>query len=143
MSKAIIIGASLAGLAIAKEMINWSIFPVILEPTGSIAGRPFLYYTRPHATSYNLTCVVGELYLHYLVQTIYFVRDEVCSVHAVNKVTGELTLFRGDYFYSSLPMHDLSNSLSNDLQLESPETINLSFFKNLSFLGSRQKKNAN
>jgi flavin-dependent dehydrogenase len=105
MPRGIIIGADPAGLAIAREMLRSGIRPLIIEPTGSIAGRPCLCPNQSQPNSYCLSEVVGELYPHYLIQTIYVVRGEICSLHAINNVTGELTLFWGDYFYSSLPMH--------------------------------------
>ena len=104
MPRAIIIGADPAGLSIAREMLRSGIRPIIIEPTGSIAGRLSLCPQPCPPNSYPLAEVVGELYPHYLIQTVYFIRGEICSLHAINNVTGELTLFWGDYFYSSAPM---------------------------------------
>jgi hypothetical protein len=111
MPKAIILGASPNGLYTARSMLLRGIWPIILEPSGSIAGRP----CRHQPVDYHCISILGELYLHQLVQTIYFVRDEICSIHTINNVTGELTLFMGDFFYSPLPLIGLGNQQFRNL----------------------------
>jgi len=49
----------------------------------------------------------GKIYLNQDVQNIYTVKGEVCSIHAVNSQTGELFLFEGDYFFSTMPVQEL------------------------------------
>jgi protoporphyrinogen oxidase len=49
----------------------------------------------------------GEVHLNQHVKTIYTVGSEICSVHSVDSLTGELRLFRGDYFFSTMPVQEL------------------------------------
>jgi len=49
----------------------------------------------------------GKIYLNQQVQDIYTVDKEVCSIHTLNTKSGELRLFEGDYFFSSMPVQEL------------------------------------
>jgi len=49
----------------------------------------------------------GKIYMHQQVQDIYTVDDEVCSIHTLDTITGEMRLFEGDYFFSSMPVQEL------------------------------------
>jgi hypothetical protein len=121
MPKAIIIGASPIGLAVAQDMLRLGIRPNILEPSGSIADRPSLNPRSFHFYPRNLSVVIGELYLHFQITTIYFVRDEICSVHAVNNITGELRLFTGEFFFSSFPLAELLPAMRYKVTSEVPD----------------------
>lgn len=135
MPKAIIIGASPVGLEVAQEMLRLGIRPIILEPSGSIADRPSLGTRSSLLCTHKLSEVVGELYLHFQLRTIYFVHDEVCSVHAVNNITGELRLFTGEYFISSMTMEELVPAMQYKSVVDLPEK---SEFRNLIFCGFRK-----
>jgi len=49
----------------------------------------------------------GRIYKNHMVRAIYTVKDEICSIHAIHTQTGELALFEGDYFFSSMPVQEL------------------------------------
>ncbi|MES1161099.1 MAG: NAD(P)-binding protein, partial [Bacteroidota bacterium] len=49
----------------------------------------------------------GKIIRNQTVQSIYTTDGEVCSVHAINSETGELSLFQGDYFFSTMPVQEL------------------------------------
>jgi len=49
----------------------------------------------------------GQIYLNQQVENIYTVDKEVCSIHALNTQSGELKLFEGDYFFSSMAVQEL------------------------------------
>ena len=103
MLKAIILGASPDGICTAREMLGRGVWPIILESSGFLNGHPLFAFnaTRPLDYHYHYTNITGEIHLHQLIRNIYFVRDELCSIHTVNYITGELSLFTGDFFYSS------------------------------------------
>jgi len=49
----------------------------------------------------------GEIFINQQIYKIYAVRNEICSLHVINNATGELTLFTGDYFFSSIPPKEI------------------------------------
>jgi protoporphyrinogen oxidase len=49
----------------------------------------------------------GEVYCNQDVTTIYTTKNEVCSVHTIDSSTGELNLYHGDYFFSTMPVKEL------------------------------------
>src|SRR5689334_3393999 len=110
MRKAIIIGADAAGLAVARDMFYDGWWPIILEPTGSMAGQTCLSPLQSCSLVGDMV-IFGELHLHMLIRTVFSVGGEICALHAINNVTGEMILFAGDYFFSSFPMAAY-NSLS-------------------------------
>lgn len=133
--KAIIIGAGPVGLNAAFQLLtSTDIVPVILEQSGDIRGSSAGFYKASrinfclHALISRLIRLFfapktslascehlahqiekkgGEIYLHQLVYTTYSVAREVCSIHAIDSLTGELKLFRGDYFFSTRPFSEL------------------------------------
>ncbi len=61
----------------------------------------------------------GKIYKNHVVRTIYTVKDEICSIHAIDTQTGDLTLFDGDYFFSSMPVQELIA----DLEAPVPQNV--------------------
>ena len=49
----------------------------------------------------------GKIHLNQVVNTIYTVGNQVCSIHAIDTLTGEIQLFNGDYFFSTMPVQEL------------------------------------
>ena len=49
----------------------------------------------------------GKIYQNQDVKHIYTVDGEVCSVHSMDSQTGEIFLFEGDYFFSTMPVQEL------------------------------------
>ena len=132
--KAIIIGAGPVGLSAAYHLLTRTdIIPIVLEQSGDILGPKASYKVSRmdfglHALFSRLirlfftpktslaSCAQlahqieeggGKIYLHQLVYTTYSVDQEVCSIHAIDSCTGELNLFSGDYFFSTLPVPEL------------------------------------
>ncbi len=116
MRKAIILGASPDGICTAREMLGRGVWPIILESSGLLNDR---YAIR--TTAYDFTAVTGEIHLHQLIRNIYFVRDELCSIHTVDYVTGELNLFTGDFFYSSLSLPKVVATMGFRPRVQLPE----------------------
>jgi protoporphyrinogen oxidase len=54
----------------------------------------------------------GEIYLRWTVDRIDVRGDKVVSVHAFNE-TGEHTAFDGDYFFSTMPVRDLTRAMGS------------------------------
>jgi len=134
MSKiAIIVGAGPAGLTTAYQLLKTTeILPVILERSGDPKGETATSYHRMGVIPYRIlsrlkryfftsidsivNCEAvawqvqemgGNIHFHHHIYATYTVGKEVCSIHAINGRTGELTLFRGDYFFSTVPIYDL------------------------------------
>jgi hypothetical protein len=133
--KAIIIGAGAVGLSAAYQLLTRTdLVPVILEQSGNIEGssiasyktnrldfglhtlclriiRLFLTPKTSLASCDQLAHQIeekgGKIHLHQLVYSTYSVKHEVCAIHAIDSRTGELNLFSGDYFFSTLPLTDL------------------------------------
>jgi len=63
----------------------------------------------------------GQVHLHQDVKTIYTVGSEICSVHTVDSLTGELHLFRGDYFFSTMPVQELIAAIDSPVPEEVKE----------------------
>lgn len=63
----------------------------------------------------------GKVIRHQTVQSIYTVEGEVCSVHAIDSQTGELTLFEGDYFFSTMPVQELIAGMQDKVPAEVQE----------------------
>jgi len=132
--KAIIIGAGPVGLSAAYQLLaRTEIIPIILEQSGDIKGSSASYKVNRmdfglHASfsklirlfftpktsltsceqlAYQIEEKGGTIYLHQQVYTTYSVDQEVCSIHAIDAHTGELNLFPGDYFFSTLPLSAL------------------------------------
>lgn len=121
MRKAIILGASPDGICAAREMLDRGVWPIILESAGFLNGRPHLPFNAIPTQSYHYTAITGEIHLHQLIRNIYFVRDELCSIHAVNYITGELNLFTGDFFYSSLSLPSVVATMGFRPRVQLPE----------------------
>ena len=130
--KAIIIGAGPIGLSAAYQLLTRTdIIPIILEQSGDITeafasykvsrmdfeallSRIIRLFFTPKTSlasceqlAHQIEKKGGKIYLHQLVYTTYSVDREVCSIHAVDTYTGELNLFPGDYFFSTLPLNAL------------------------------------
>ena len=132
--KAIIIGAGPVGLGTAYQLLTRTdITPIILEQSGDIRGSSESYkvsrmdfglhgllsrlirlFFTPKTSlasceqlAHQIEEKGGKIYLHQLVYTTYSVAQEVCSIHAIDAHTGELNLFPGDYFFSTLPLNAL------------------------------------
>ena len=132
--KAIIIGAGPAGLNAAHQLLTRTdIIPIVLEQSGNIGGPAATYkvsrmdfglhallsrlirlfftpktsLTSCEQLAHQIEEKGGKIYLHQLVYTTYFVDQEVCSIHAIDARTGELNLYPGDYFFSTLPVNEL------------------------------------
>jgi len=113
MYKAIILGSGPASLNAAYIALGRNIHPIILEPTGSLFGQLACEgCSNPRASLKGLQTTV-EIYLHQLVRTVYYLRDEICSLHVIDGITGELNLFAADYFYFPAPLHTLPTAMSH------------------------------
>jgi hypothetical protein len=130
MRKAIIIGADPAGLTTAYELLQKTdIQPLILEKTGDV-GLPSERVTplkrlftwridkilrgpkvEPLKSwrefAQQIQNMGGEILLHQQIYSLYSVNEQVCSLHTINNITGELTLFEGNYFLSSKSHHEI------------------------------------
>jgi hypothetical protein len=113
MPKAIILGTGPGSINVAHYCLCCSIRPVILEPSGSIAADPGLQRLVHSATDCSELSVTAELYTHQLVRAVFFVRDEICSLHAIHRLTGEMTLYSADYFYFPVPLHRFKTAMSH------------------------------
>ena len=49
----------------------------------------------------------GKIHHHQCIYAIYAVPHAICSVHVIDSLTGELSLYTADYFYSTIPIRDL------------------------------------
>lgn len=129
MSKiAIIVGAGPAGLTTAYQLLKTTeVIPVILErsddPNG-VAAMPYhkmgiapyrllsrlkkLFWTSKNSApcceevAWQVQEMGGNIHFHHHIYATYTVGQEVCSIHAINARTGELRLFHGDYFFSTV-----------------------------------------
>jgi len=111
--KAIILGTSENCFNAAHHFLHRGIRPVILEPSGSLPGQPSF---PPHALRPSIDqdiSVIAELHLNQLVRTIFFVRDQICSLHAIHRFTGELSLFTADYFYFPESLYSFPTAMSH------------------------------
>jgi protoporphyrinogen oxidase len=54
----------------------------------------------------------GKVMHHQTIYSIYSVPHEICSVHVRDTQTGELSLYPGDRFYSTLPIRSLIRALN-------------------------------
>jgi len=131
MRKAIIIGADPAGLRTAYELLKQTdITPVVLERSREIGNlsnkinwfrkvtlkiyRTILSGSAKEQPNPSLQQLVqqiqdmgGRIFLYQQIYQIYSVGSEVCSIHVINRETGELSLFSGDYFLSSAPYQEI------------------------------------
>ncbi len=121
MRKAIILGASPDGICTAREMLGRGVWPIILESSGFLDNRSFFPFNTAQITVDHYAAITGEIHLHQLIRNIYFVRDELCSIHTVNYVTGELNLFTGDLFYSSLSLPGVVAKMGFRPRVQLPE----------------------
>ena len=123
MSRAIILGASADSYEVAGNMLRQGIWPGILEPSG--AG---VIQAKQPAFNGRAT-LMGEVHFHQLIRRFYIVGEEICSIHALNRITGELTLFVGDYFYFSAPTWELVSFMGYKLRM--PSFSDQKVFRNL------------
>lgn len=61
----------------------------------------------------------GEIHLNQDVQAIHTAPGKVCSIEAVNSMTGQHTAFEGDYFFSTMPVSELIAGIKEPV----PETV--------------------
>jgi hypothetical protein len=55
----------------------------------------------------------GKVIHHQNIYSIYSVPNEICSVHVRDAQTGELSLYPGDRFYSTLPIRSLIRAMNS------------------------------
>jgi hypothetical protein len=113
MPKAIILGTGPGSINVAHHCQSRRIHPVMLEPSGSIAAHPGLQRSVHSAAASSELAVIAELYTHQLVRAVFFVRDEICSLHAIHRLTGEMTLYSADYFYFPVPLYRFKTAMSH------------------------------
>jgi hypothetical protein len=113
MYKAIILGSGPDSLNAAYLALGRDIHPIILEPTGSLFGHQSCDSCSTPCTSLKNLQSTVEIYLHQLVRTVYYLHDEICSLHVIDGITGELNLFAADYFYFPGPLHTLLTAMSH------------------------------
>jgi hypothetical protein len=110
MPKAIILGSGIDSLSVARTASDRGIHAIILEPTGRLDGEQHpILRNRPMAQ----LIFAAEIYFHQMVRSVFFVRDEICSLHVINSITGEMSLFPGDFFYFPGPLHTLVTAMSH------------------------------
>jgi len=173
MSKiAIIVGAGPAGLTTAYQLLKTTeILPVILERSDDPRGESATTYHKmgmiPHrilsrlkeyfftpknsvasceAIAWQIQEMGGNIHFHQHIYATYTVGKEVCSIHAIDGRTGQLKLFQGDYFFSTIPVCQLMSGVAgvkdmttlakkehyNNLFIIDKGTINRQIFKTLS-----------
>lgn len=108
MPRTIILGLGPESLDAARDAIQLGLLPVILASVGPTPNR----WDRKHRSCRDLA-VLAELHSHQLVRAVFYVRDELCSVHTIDNVTGELNLFAGDFFYFPHPLETMINAMSH------------------------------
>jgi hypothetical protein len=136
--KAIILGSGAAALAIAERLLGMGGMP---EKRGLFhrmihflsrlwahlfrrrASHPFLLRQRDNGLSgdaivHSINARGGLVLHHQCIYSIYAVRDAICSVHVRDASTGELSLFTGDLFYTTLPAGTLVKTLQAPVPLE-------------------------
>jgi hypothetical protein len=135
--KAIILGSGAAALAIAERLLeDTEVQPILLEPEEGVGGlqekrslfhrmirflsrlwaQLFLRRQRDNGISgdtiiHSINARGGQVLHHQCIYSIYAVRDAICSVHVRDASTGELSLFTGDLFYTTLPAGTLVKTL--------------------------------
>ncbi len=57
----------------------------------------------------------GELHMEIAVQNLLVEGNRIVGIEAKDKKTGEMRLFRGDYFFSTMPMRDLVRGLQTEV----------------------------
>jgi len=136
--KAIILGSGATALAIAERLLeDTEVQPILLEPEEgvdtplikkwSLLRRMMRFVSRlwvrlfhrrqrdnslsGDAIIHSITARGGQVLHHQCIYSIYAVRDAICSVHVRDATTGELSLFTGDLFYTTLPAGTLVKTL--------------------------------
>jgi len=98
------------------------------------------------AVAWQIQEMGGNIHFHQHIYATYFVGNEVCSIHAIDARTGELKLFQGDYFFSTVPVYKLMSGIAgvsdkaaiqrkeyySNLFIIDKGTINRQIFKTLS-----------
>jgi hypothetical protein len=59
----------------------------------------------------------GKILHHQCIYAIYAVQHSICSVHVIDSLTGELSLYTADYFYSTIPIPDRNGILTERMCL--------------------------
>ena len=156
--KAIIIGADPIGLTAAYELLlRTDIFPIILERSGnaprlsekgknSLKGLSWLRWIfrllRKKEETVNhwenlarqIERLGGKILLHHQILSIYAIPKEICSLHAIDTCTGELFLYTGHYFISSMPVQEFVRTL--ETPASNKGRIYIHSFDNLFLKGS-------
>jgi hypothetical protein len=137
MNKALIIGAGPAGIKLAWQLVRQkACLPVILEEKAdlNIPAEHKKYWSE---LGMSIKEMGGEILLGHHVQTIYYVGNEICSVHAIDKQSGRLELFWCFYLFSSLPVQRLIPVLSYKGPVEAQK---ITSFQNLFLLPQRDPR---
>jgi hypothetical protein len=64
------------------------------------------------AIAWQIQEMGGNIHFHHHIYATYTVGKEVCSIHTINAHTGELSLFHGNYFFSTIPACDMMFEMS-------------------------------
>jgi protoporphyrinogen oxidase len=75
--------------------------------SGSPAGATSGAGDDPAAIALSVEQRGGKILHHQNIYAIYAVPHEICSVHVIDALTGELSLYTADYFFSTIPIRDL------------------------------------
>lgn len=63
----------------------------------------------------------GEIHMEIAVQNLLVDGNRIVALEAKDKATGETRMFKGDYFFSTMPMRDLVRGLKTDVPPEIKE----------------------
>jgi len=164
MSKiAIIVGAGPVGLTTAYHLLKTTeILPVILEKSDDPRGVAAMTYHKMSMLPYRIlsrlkqyfftsidavfNCEAvawqvqemgGNIHFHHHIYATYSVGKELCSIHAINARTGELRLFRGDYFFSTVPVGELMSGMTAYEVAGSKSLARKEQYKNLFIIDKR------
>jgi protoporphyrinogen oxidase len=73
----------------------------------------------------------GKILHHQCIYAIYTVPHAICSVHVIDSLTGEMSLYAADYFYSTIPIRDLIRVFQAPVPEEVRDVADRLFYQDL------------